>query len=425
MKKPCSYCWVILAGTCVMMSIGFGMCLNSVGVFLPFVAQSLGVSKGAVSYYMTIQGLGMMAGMFLAGKLIGKVSIRLLLSVATCVMAGCFCLMSFGTRLWHWYAIGFPLGVSVAFIAPLPISVLISNWFEQKRGFASGIAFAFSGIMGSVLSPIATCVIEQFGWSWAYRLYAALALVFMLPTALCIIVLKPEEKGMLPYGVVSGHREGEPCFHYGISIAAAKRLPVFYVVVITAGALSIAGGFNQQFPSFAASEKLDAQTGSYLVTACMAMQLVANVPLGMLCDRIGICKSATIYSAIGGMGALAMAFLHHPVAYYIGCGMYGVGVCQTMVVTPQLALEIFGKQDYEKVNSAVMVSFALLGAASHTVYAGVAERFGSYRPSLCLAGILYFMCIVLVNVAYRLGTELVTENRRVQCQLTGQQASVR
>ena len=75
-KKPkLHYCWIILIGTCIMMSVGFGMCLNSVGVFLPFVADSLGVTKGQVSYYMTIQGFGMIIGMYLAGKLISPAKI--------------------------------------------------------------------------------------------------------------------------------------------------------------------------------------------------------------------------------------------------------------------------------------------------------------------------------------------------------------
>ena len=184
-KKPkLHYCWIILIGTCIMMSVGFGMCLNSVGVFLPFVADSLGVTKGQVSYYMTIQGFGMIIGMYLAGKLIPRKNIKILLSIATILMAVCFFILSGGTHLYHWYIVAIPLGISVAFIAPLPISILISNWFEKKRGLASGIAFAFSGITGSILSPLATKMISAFGWQTTYRFYGLLALVFMLPTAI-------------------------------------------------------------------------------------------------------------------------------------------------------------------------------------------------------------------------------------------------
>ena len=75
-NKKFHYCWVILAGCCIMMSIGFGMCLNSVGVYLPFVADSLGVTRGQVSYYMTIQGFGMIIGMYLAGRMIPKMNIQ-------------------------------------------------------------------------------------------------------------------------------------------------------------------------------------------------------------------------------------------------------------------------------------------------------------------------------------------------------------
>ena len=116
-KKPkLHYCWIILIGTCIMMSVGFGMCLNSVGVFLPFVADSLGVTKGQVSYYMTIQGFGMIIGMYLAGKLIPRKNIKILLSIATILMAVCFFILSGGTHLYHWYIVAIPLGLSLIHI---------------------------------------------------------------------------------------------------------------------------------------------------------------------------------------------------------------------------------------------------------------------------------------------------------------------
>ena len=240
-KKPkLHYCWIILIGTCIMMSVGFGMCLNSVGVFLPFVADSLGVTKGQVSYYMTIQGFGMIIGMYLAGKLIPRKNIKILLSIATILMAVCFFILSGGTHLYHWYIVAIPLGISVAFIAPLPISILISNWFEKKRGLASGIAFAFSGITGSILSPLATKMISAFGWQTTYRFYGLLALVFMLPTAIFLLVNSPEKKGLLPYGVDTSElhkaekKKAVPV-SYGTSLKDALRMPIFYTSILLAG----------------------------------------------------------------------------------------------------------------------------------------------------------------------------------------------
>ena len=420
-NKKFHYCWVILAGCCIMMSIGFGMCLNSVGVYLPFVADSLGVTRGQVSYYMTIQGFGMIIGMYLAGRMIPKMNIKVLLSIATIVMAVCFLLLSGGKSLSRWYVVAIPLGISIAFIAPLPISILISNWFEKKRGLDSCIAFAFSGITGAILSPIATRIITTYGWQTSYRVYAILALVFMLPTAIFILETTPEKKGLLPYGITVSeqHKQSHQkviAANYGTSMKDAKKMPIFYTTILTAGFLSIAGGFSQQFPSHAVSMGLNAAVGSTLVSICMVMQLIANVPLGILCDKIGVRLSATLYSMIGGLGAFLLATCGHSSLMYVGCAMYGIGICQTMVISPQVAREIFGKKDFSQINSIVMIAFALTGAFSHTIYAGLADIRGSYVLSLTLAGIFYVIAIGMVNTSCLGGKTLMETNKKMEGQ---------
>lgn len=421
MKKDSKfhYCWIILVGCCIMMSIGFGMCLNSAGVYLPFVAESLGVERAQVSYYMTIQGFGMMIGMFLAGKLIPKTNIKMLLSAATIVMAVCFFILSCGKTLSCWYVVAVPLGISIAFIAPLPISILISNWFEQKRGFASGIAFAFSGITGAVLSPIATKVIMAYGWQTAYRMYGILALVFMLPTAVFILEITPESRGLLPYGVKVDNSKGNAAgevvaVEYGTSLKDALKMPIFYTTILTAAFLSLGGGFSQHFPNHAVSMGLEPALGSTLVTICMVMQLIANVPLGILCDKIGVRLSATIYSAVGGVGAFLIAVCGASPLMYVGCALYGIGICQTMVISPQVAREIFGKKDYSSINSIVMIAFALTGAFCHTIYGGCAQMTGAYVVSLCLAGAFYLISIFMVNFSCLGGKHLMEENKKME-----------
>ena len=102
---------------------------------------------------------------------------------------------------------------------------------------------------------------------------------------------------------------------------------------------------------------------------------------------------------------------------YAGCAMYGMGVCQTMVISPQVAREIFGKKDFSRINSIVMMCFALFGAFSHTVYAGIADLQGSYILSLTLAFVFYLIAVVLVNVSCLGGRELMAENKRMEGQL--------
>ncbi len=152
------------------------------------------------------------------------------------------------------------------------------------------------------------------------------------------------------------------------------------------------------------------------VSICMVMQLIANVPLGILCDKIGVRLSATLYSTIGGPGAFFLATCGHSFLMYVGCAMYGIDICQTLVISPQVAREIWGKKDFSQINSIVMIAFALTGAFSHTIYAGLADIRGSYVLSLTLAGIFYVIAIGMVNISCLGGKILMETNKKMEGQ---------
>lgn len=131
---------------------------------------------------------------------------------------------------------------------------------------------------------------------------------------------------------------------YGTALKDALHMPIFYTTILLAGFSPLEVDSVSSFQFHAVTMGLSPEIGSYLVSICMMMQLIANVPLGMLCDKIGVRISATIYSGIGAAGALLLVFAGSSPLMYLGCAMYGIGICQTMVVSPQVAREIFGKK---------------------------------------------------------------------------------
>ena len=147
------------------------------GVFFPKVAESIGATSAQVASYLTVQCLVMVVGMYVVGRLIRKENIKLLLSLAAITISLSYLCLSFGTRVWHWYIIAVPIG------------------------FASGIAYSFTGIMGAALSPIASNLISSFGWQATYRIIALIPIILLLPLTLFLIEFSPEQKNLLPYGM--------------------------------------------------------------------------------------------------------------------------------------------------------------------------------------------------------------------------------
>jgi len=83
--------------------------------------------------------------------------------------------------LIHFYIIAVFQGVGLSAICVVPPSVLITNWFNDKRGLALGLALAGTGIGGSIYSPIATQIIVRYGWRTAYLASGLIVLLITLP----------------------------------------------------------------------------------------------------------------------------------------------------------------------------------------------------------------------------------------------------
>ena len=86
----------------------------------------------------------------------------------------------------HFYLVSVLLGISFLAIAFIPMTILISRWFKDKRGLATSIAMTGIGIGGFILSPLITLWIEHYGWRATYMIYASIVLIVLLPISLFV-----------------------------------------------------------------------------------------------------------------------------------------------------------------------------------------------------------------------------------------------
>ena len=131
--------WLILIACCFLQAGGMGTINNAAGIMVPAVLGDLQFSQGSFMLYFTIQGLCMTAALPVAGKLLPKVSMRVLVSVGMVAAALAFASMGQFNAVWQWYVAGAVLGVAAAFAFLLPAPVMIGNWFKKKAGLAMGI----------------------------------------------------------------------------------------------------------------------------------------------------------------------------------------------------------------------------------------------------------------------------------------------
>ena len=83
------YGYVIVFCCVLIMAINVGLVTSCAGIFYKPVSEELGVTVGNLGLYMSFNFLFSALTLFVAGRMIERFSIRLLLSVSSLVMGGC------------------------------------------------------------------------------------------------------------------------------------------------------------------------------------------------------------------------------------------------------------------------------------------------------------------------------------------------
>ena len=72
--------------------------------------------------------------------------------------------------------------------------------FEKKHGLATSISFGFSGLGGTICSPILSSIISSFNWQMGYLLKAIIILLLCLPACIYPFKMTAFDEGLVPYG---------------------------------------------------------------------------------------------------------------------------------------------------------------------------------------------------------------------------------
>ncbi len=305
-KPKVFYGWWIVVGSFFLNFAGIGIIMNSMGVFLKPVTESLGFTRGGFTLYFTIAALAMMVMAPVMGKLLERYNIRIVMTICTTMMAASFTLFSQCSTLPQFYVASVFLGIGSAGSHIIPVSMMITNWFVEKRGLAMGIVFAATGIGGLIFNPLADWIIINYSWQTAYAILGIIIGIASIPTAIFIVRARPSEKGLAPYGAeTAAAAEGTQA---GLTATEAFRTASFWLLAAVILFIAIANmGVLHHIVPYLTDMGMSSTTAASLMSLHMGMLVVGKVLVGGIADRIGLVKSYVI-CVIGLMIAIALLF---------------------------------------------------------------------------------------------------------------------
>lgn len=392
MKNKSKKHWIVMMICCLMSSASIGLIINAMGVFYTPVAQSLGVMQGTVAAQGTITLILGASMSFIVPKFLIKFSFKKILIVSALVASVSTALMGLVDNIVVFHLLGAIRGIFSAFFSMVPLTMIINNWFAKKHGLATSLVLGLSGMVGAVFSPIFATLIENYGWELTYLVKGGILMLLCLPAIFYPFSLKPQDDGLLPYGMEEKIKVDEAAI-FGLEF---KRTELTFICFLGFSTLIAAlTTIAHHLPGFAGSIGQSTTTGALLLSAAMMGNVLFKVIIGLLSDAVGIIKSCLIMIAINIVGLVLLMTADTAEVLIIASFLFGALFSVGSVGAALLTKHFFGLDNFPKCYPFVAF-IGGIGAALALAAIGYLYDFtDSYSLSFTVALIFHGFAMIL------------------------------
>ena len=206
--------------------------LNTLGVFMPIIAEENGFTTTQVSFLFSFAGAGAaLTGMFITPHLLKKLGPRLCMMFSTIVTVGHLIWYSLAHNLWEMYIDATLAGFAIGIGLYAATGTVVGAWFIRNRLTMLGIISASSGLGSAVFNSLSGTLISNIGYRHSYLVLAAVVLAFGVLIQI-FVRNRPEEVGQEPLRPLDDVKEDKPKELSGLTLKEAIRTPAFYLLFI-------------------------------------------------------------------------------------------------------------------------------------------------------------------------------------------------
>ena len=372
--------------------VAVGMANYVVGSFMIPMTEEFGWTRAEFTASRSIGQIVMACTGFVIGSYIDRfggrpfiVSGSLLLAISIYSLGGI-------ATLGQWLILnGLILTTGAAMIGNLVVNVTLGKWFVERRGRVVAVAGMGISLAGIVLPPVATWMVDEFGWRNSWQLLGIGSGLMTLPMAI-LMRRCPEDYALHPDGkteleLASGHGEAAKAdFDRSMTRAQAMRTTSFYFLVLAFGLfqISITTMLIQTIPLMT--------DAGYSRLVASSMISIASVPAflskpfwGMLIDIYSPRKLAAIGAAVTGASVMLIVFSvarQMDVIVYAGFLMMGIGWGGLLPLQEVIWASFFGRRYLGSVRSTAMPFTFGMSALGPVLVAYYYDLAGDYNAAL-------------------------------------------
>ena len=408
--SPVFYGWVIAA----LSTLGFWMSIPGqtmgAAVFTDQFIDAFGLSRTQLSVAYLFGTVGSALLLTSAGRLYDRVGAGVTTAVASLALGLFLVWLTVIDRIVTGFA-AFPLVLFGYFGIRLSGQGVLTSasrnvllvWFESRRGLVSGIRGVFVSL-GFSLAPLPLVwAIAEWGWRGALWGLAALVGVGFSLLAIAFVRDSPGECGLLPDGVGVARPEEKSRRPPSVTLARARRDPVFWLHSLSLANHSLFGTAVtfHVVAIFSEAGRSSAEAFGYFFPMALVSTSV-NLFGSWLSDRLPLKPFLQTMLVAFMVGASGLLRLDEAWGYALLVSDFGAGGGLWGVLSNLSFVRFFGPAHLGEVsglNASVTVFASAIGPV---LFSLSADWVGSYRAAawlclVCLAG-LFIASVVIAQV---------------------------
>ena len=378
--------WLMMVFAMLMLVVSNGMVLSGLSAFDKSLIEEFGWSRGALKArdLITLLATGLAAPFI--GAVIDRVGVKRLILLGSLVLAACYYAYSLIQTPVHAYAIHLVMAVVLIGCGLNVAVILVSNWFEAKRGTALGIAICGTSFGGMLFPPVITALTASQGWRAAFVTLSVVPLVLLLVAAL-VVKSRPSDVGEQPHG--AGQGKLPPQSLTGVEFSQALRTPTFWVLCFTA-CITFYAMMSAMAHLFLHMQDLgfDAPTAAKALSLMFGLALVGKFVFGTASDYIDQKRVFLANLAVMLGGSVALATLQREWVW-TAISLYGLGWGGMYTMLQLQAVNSFGLKAAGKILGTLVMVEAIGGGVGIFLTGVLFDRFGNYQLAFGL------ICVML------------------------------
>lgn len=394
-SEPKKYKWVVLGGLFLIYMASNGITMHTLPLLYPELVDHFGWSAAQVTLPATIFFIIGAITSPPAGWLLDRFSPRRIILVGSVIL---FCaLIIYGkvTALWELVLVYAVLGVGLSMSGLVSNMVVLSGWFDESRGRATGILLMASSLGGAVFPLLVGKSLLLVGWrDTAMIMAGATGLLMVLST---ILLLRDPKKLSLTDTASTGAKAIN--VDMGPSLISALRDSKFYRIALATGALwfVIIALVQHQSLYLARDLGLARESLPTVFSVFFGCSIIGKLLFGLLSDYFDLRRIMAFSILLLGVAVallqqlqISSNFMVYGYAVLGGIGFSGAFTCIQLLIA-----SFYRGAAYGRILAILVLMDTLCGALGTRLVGLVREAQGSYAEAF--SGMV-LLCIIAAAI---------------------------